>query len=200
MSDPRIENLTKILVHYATAVKKGDKVIIHGFPLDPVATPLIAAVYREVLKAGGHPYTSVDLEGINYIFMSEASDQQLLQPDPFAKMIAEEFDVDIRIGSDTNTRSLMGINPEKWKLVGRAFAEINQTFSQRTGSGDLRWVVSRYPTNAYAQDAKMSLIEFSDFFYSSTFADLDDPLSKWKIMQEKQEKLVRWPDGKNMCA
>ena len=74
-----------------------------------------------MLKAGGIPYTSVDLEGINYIFMREASDQQLLQPDPFAKIIAEEFDVDIRIGSDTNTRSLMGIDPEK--RIGGSFAD-----------------------------------------------------------------------------
>ena len=196
MSDQRIENLAKILVNYATAVKKGDKVIIRGFPLDPIATPLIAAVYREVLKAGGHPYTSVNLEGLSYIFMKEASEHQLLQLDPFAKMITEEFDVDIRIGSDTNTRSLMGIDPQKWQLIGRAFAAINETFSQRTGSGDLRWVVSRYPTNAYAQDANMSLEAFSDFFYSSAFADLDDPLSQWKQMQEKQAKLVNWLHGK----
>lgn len=196
MNDPRIENLARILVHYSTQVKENDKVIIRGYPLEPIATPLIAEVYREVLKAGGHPHIAVDLENIRYIFLTEASDQQLLRPDPISKLVAEEFDVDIRIGSDSNTRSLTGVKPEKWKLINRAYSEINETWSRRTGAGELRWVVSRYPTHAYAQDAGMSLIEFGDFFYHSVFADLEDPLSKWKQMQESQERLVQWLDGR----
>jgi aminopeptidase len=61
MNDPRIENLARILVHYSTQVKENDKVIIRGYPLEPIATPLIAEVYREVLKAGGHPQIAVDI-------------------------------------------------------------------------------------------------------------------------------------------
>ena len=63
-------------------------------------------------------------------------------------------------------------------------------------SGELRWVVSRFPTHAYAQDANMSLIEFSDFFYHCSFADLEDPLSQWEQMQANQERLVNWLEGK----
>ena len=196
MSDPRIENLARILVHYSTQVKEGDKVMIRGFPLDPIATPLITEIYREVLRAGGHPYIAVDLENIRYIFLTEASEHQLRQPDPVSKMVAEEFDVDIRIGCDTNTRSLTGVKPEVWKLINRAYSDISETWSQRSASGELRWVVSRFPTHAYAQDAGMSLIEFSDFFYHSAFADSEDPLSQWKQMQENQEKLVNWLEGK----
>lgn len=196
MNDPRIENLAKILVHYSTKVKENDKVMIRGFPLEPVATPLITEVFREVLRAGGRPHIAVDLDDIRYIFLTEASEHQLRQPDLVSKMVAEEFDVDIRIGCDSNTRSLTGVNPEKWKLLARAYADINDTWSRRSASGELRWVVSRFPTHAYAQDANMSLIEFSDFFYHSAFADSEDPLSRWGQMQENQERLVKWLEGK----
>ena len=196
MNDPRIENLAKILVHYSAQVKENDKVMIRGFPLEPIAAPLIAEVFREVLRAGGHPHIAVNLENIPYIFLTEASERQLQQPDLVAKMVAEEFDVDIRIGCDSNTRSLTSVKPEAWRAVARAYAEINETWSRRGDSGELRWVVSRFPTQAYAQDAGMSLIEFSDFFYHAAFADLKDPLAHWEQMREHQERLVKWLEGK----
>jgi aminopeptidase len=196
MNDPRISNLAKILVHYSTKVQKDDKVIIRGFPLNPIASPLIVEIYREVLKAGGHPLIDVDLENIQYIFLSEAAEHQLLHPDPIAKMVAEEFDVDIRIGCDTNTHGLTNIKPETWQLIGRGQKDINEAWHQRSASGELRWVVSRYPTNAYAQDADMSLIEFSDFFYRSTYADTDDAVARWKEVEEEQARLIQWLDGK----
>jgi aminopeptidase len=196
MTDPRIENLARILVHYATRVKEDDKVMIRGFPLGPAAAPLITEVYREVLRAGGRPHIAVDLENIDYLFLTEASERQLSQPDLIAKMVAEEFDVDIRIGSASNTRSLTGVKPETWKLFTRAYAGINETWSRRSAAGELRWVVSRYPTHAYAQDAGMSLPEFSDFFYHSVFADTQDPLAHWAQMQETQARLVEWLAGK----
>jgi aminopeptidase len=196
MNDQRIENLAKLLVHYSTQVKENDKVMIRGFPLEPVATPLIAEIFREVLRAGGHPHIAVDLENIRYIFLTEASENQLQQPDLVAKMVAEEFDVDIRIGCDSNTRSLTSVKPETWSLVARANTESNETWFRRSTSGELRWVVSRFPTQAYAQDAGMSLIEFSDFFYHSIFADTADPIAQWEQIQKNQEKLVRRLEGK----
>jgi aminopeptidase len=171
-------------------------VIIRGFPLNPIATPLITEVYREVLKAGGHPYIDVDLENIQYIFLTEAAEHQLLHPNPFAKMIAEEFNVDIRIGCDTNTHGLTNVKPEAWQLFGRAYKDSNEALFQRSASGELRWVVSRYPTNAYAQDAEMSLEEFEDFVFSSTFADTEDPIALWKELGRKQQALVDWLAGR----
>ena len=52
MRDPRVDNLARILVGYSTEVKEGDTCVIEG----PTAgEPLIAAVYEEVLAAGGQP-------------------------------------------------------------------------------------------------------------------------------------------------
>jgi len=196
MKDPRISNLAKILVHYSADVKENEKVMIRGFPLHPTAAPLIAEIYREVLKAGGLPHVSVDIEGVDNILLKEASDHQLQQPNLVEKLVAEEFNVDFRIGCDTNTRSFSNVKPEKWQLYEQGYAEVEKTWWKRESAGEIRFVVSRYPTNAYAQDADMSLDEFSDFFFRSAFADLDDPLSEWKRMQEEQERLTRWLVGK----
>jgi aminopeptidase len=196
MVDYRIQNLAKILVHYCTGVRHGDKAIIRGFPLEPVATPLVQEVYRQVLQAGGHPHLLVNLQDLDYIFLTEAAEHQLVYVNPFRKMVAEEFDVDYRIGSATNTRHLTNINPQAMRAMRNAYADVSDTLMKRGGTEELRWVVTRYPTDAYAQDAEMSLLEFEDFFYGSTFADVDDPISKWKEVHHRQQRFVDWLEGK----
>ena len=44
MTDSRIQNLAKILVQTSTVVQPEDRVMICGFPLEPVAEPLVKRV------------------------------------------------------------------------------------------------------------------------------------------------------------
>ena len=39
MSDTRMTGLAELIVNYSTKVKPGDKVIIWGFPLEPIDAP-----------------------------------------------------------------------------------------------------------------------------------------------------------------
>jgi aminopeptidase len=196
MSDPRISNLAKLLVHYSTKVQKGDKVLIRGFPLEPVASPLVMEIFREILKAGGHPHPLIDLEDIRYHFLSEASDAQILEPNIFLDYASKEMDVDIRLTSSSNLLRLTNIDPGKLKLVRQAYSEIIERISTRTAAGDLRWVATRYPCQSSAQAAEMSLPEYEDFFYGATYANTNEAIEKWKELGKEQERLVSWLAGK----
>ncbi|NIM92338.1 MAG: aminopeptidase [Anaerolineales bacterium] len=197
MTDPRVTNLAKILVNYSTKVQPGDKVMIRGFPLQPVGAPLVREVYREVLLAGGLPITYIGLEGLRYIRLTYANEEQLQYVDPISKMSLEEFDVEIRITATTNSQELSNVDPANYELVTRSYAELMQVFMERSAKGELRWVATRYPTKAFAQDAEMSLVEFEDFFYRITFADLDDPIEAWKEVSRKQQGIIQWLKGKD---
>lgn len=59
----------------------------------PIAKPLVCEVYREVLRAGGYPHTQIEMEDLDFIRFTEASDDQLKFVNPVAEMIAETFDV-----------------------------------------------------------------------------------------------------------
>ncbi len=48
-------------------------------------------------------------------------------------------------------------------------------------SGELRRVLTQYPTQGYSQDAEMSLDEFEEYFFSITYCDTDDSV---KDMEE----------------
>jgi len=193
MTDPRVEKLADVLVNYSVAVRPGDKVLVQG---DTLAEPLLKAVYAQVLQAGGHPLMLASLPGTNELFFRYASDEQLQHvPEPL-KLVIETYDVRISIKGAENTKALSNIDAAKMVLCNQAQTELMKTFMQRSASGDLRWTTTLFPTNAYAQDAEMSLNEYEDFVYGACLPDMDDPVGYWQGFSAWQQKIVDWLKGK----
>jgi aminopeptidase len=67
---------------------------------------------------------------------------------------------------------------------------------KRSASGELRWVLGPYPTNALAQDAEMSLTDYEDFVYNACLPDMNDPIGYWQRFSAEQQKIVNWLKGK----
>jgi aminopeptidase len=193
MSDPRVVNLARILVHYSAGVRPGDRVAIMGTPL---AAPLITEVYREILVAGGHPYPVVGLEGLGEILFKTGSDAQLQHVSAFDRLVRGEFEALVNIGSAGNTRAMSGVDPARQRLRAQAHRDLMRTSMQRGASGELKWVGTLFPTPAYAQDAEMSLAEFETYVYGATYADVDDPVGEWQRIHDEQQRLVDWLKGR----
>jgi aminopeptidase len=200
MADPRLTNLAKILVEYSTKVKKGDRVAIRT---QPVALPLVTEVYKQVLQAGGLPYVQlgglrsyVETEELEYLLFTEGSEEQIQHVNLFEKQTREEFEVMMTLYSQTNTRGLSSVSPALQRMRALAYKDMVKIYQQRSASKDLRWVITLYPTQAYAQDAEMSLEEFEDYVFSTTYADTDNSLGEWQRIHDEQQKLVDWLKGK----
>jgi len=195
MSDPRVANLARALVQYSANVQPKDHVAVSGSPL---AAPLITEVYREILRAGAFPYVNVGLEGLAEIFFAEAGDDQLQHVSRVEQMFRGEFDATIGIASASNTRSLSAVDPAKQQLRAKAHRPLMETSMKRGASGELKWVGTLYPTQAYAQDAEMSLTDFEDYVYGATYADTDDAVVEWSKIHDKQQRLVDWLKGRRL--
>ncbi len=199
MTDPRIDRLAEILVRYSTRVKPGDLVGIMGYPFSREALPLMEAVFREVLRAGGHPYPYLEArytEELDRIFYEEGNDDQLQYLEPWAEQMTRSLDCDIMVMAATNTRALTSVDSSRIAVPSRARARLFNLYLERAAEGSLRWVIAMMPTAAYAQDAEMSLSEFADFVFAGTYADRDDPISLWKQLSETQAELVTKLAGK----
>ena len=68
MSDPRVPRLAELLVNYSLDVQPGQQVRIDAAT---VAAPLVTELYRYVLRAGAHPRTRIDVEGLDVIAVAE---------------------------------------------------------------------------------------------------------------------------------
>ena len=192
MRDPRIANLARILVGYSTRVKEGETCLIEGAS---AGEPLIAAVYEEVLRAGGQPVLAMSLDGQAATFFKHASDAQLEWVSPLAEWAAKESDCRIGIGADINTRELSGVPPERQTKRRTATRHLMETTLRRDAEGTHRWVYTLFPTNGYAADAEMSLADFEDFYYGACLATDSDPLGAWQRASEECRRLAEWAEG-----
>ena len=68
-------------------------------------------------------------------------------------------------------------------------------FMERSAAGDLRWCVTAYPCDAFAQDADMSLDAYADFIYRAGWLHLDDPASAWRDYASKLRTLADQLEG-----
>ena len=194
MVDPRVERLAAVLIDYSTAVGEGDFVVVDA---DLPAEPLVQALYRRILEAGGHPRVRTEpLEGQEEALLRSGTDAQLDWVNPVAVEELEQADVRIGVQALNNTRSLTGVDPARQARRRRAREPLVRRFMERTSSGELRWVVTLFPTNAAAQDARMSLRDFEDFVFRAGFLDREDPVAEWRGLGERLAALGRWLGGK----
>lgn len=193
MTDARIEALATVLVDYSLDIQPGQLVAIAGSTL---ADPLIRAVYRRVLGRDAYPTVQVSLPDLNVDFFRLASDDQLRYITPDERLIPEQVDATLRIMSDANTKSLTSVNPERQQIAQRARTDLRHRYLQRAAEGTLTWCLTILPTNAYAQDAGMSLEDYSDFIFRAGYLDTDDPVAAWQAMSRDQERLIDWLSDK----
>jgi aminopeptidase len=197
MGDPRIEKLANVLVNYSTEVKPGDWVVVMG---NIITMPLMKEVIREVYKAGGNVDTILTHTDLQDLIYRNGGEDQLKWISPMQKMVTDDADVIISISGTDNTRFMSNVNPQLQKVRQAASAEVFKTFVNRVSLGDIRWVGTQFPCNAYAQEADMSLTDFEDFVYGATFADQSDPIACWQQMHDNQVRLVDWLAGKKEIA
>jgi aminopeptidase len=192
VSDARLERLADVIVGYSAGVKAGDLVLLEG---TINVEPLLNELYLATLRAGANPITRVSLEVSEYL-LTEGSDEQIEWVNPARREDVEQPDVRIVIEGAANTKSLSAIDPTRQALVERSRAELRDRYLERALSGELRWVLSAYPTNAGAQDAEMSLAEYEEFIYGAAFLDDGDPVARWRAFSEQLHRVVEFLSAK----
>jgi aminopeptidase len=183
------EKWARVLVHYSTGVQPGDKVVIRG---GVAAEPLLRAVYREVVAAGGLPTLIPAFPEWAGDLLLEANDDQLRWISPVEAWSMEEADVLIRIEAETNGRLPSAVTPERQRIAQAARRGLSQTMAARAARGELRWSLTMFPTAAYAQDADMATTEFAELMTRMCFLDREDPVAEWKRLRAKQQHLIDW--------
>ena len=178
MSDPRVAKLGELLVNYSLELRPRQLLRIDA---GTVAAPLVTEAYRYALRAGAHPRTRIDIEGLDVIALDEANDEQLVYVPELDRVEVEQVDAVMTIWADRNTRALTGADPDRISRRLGSRRALTNRFWERIDAGAAKWVGTRFPTEAHAQDAEMSLPEYEEFVYAACHVRPDeDPVAHWR--------------------
>ncbi len=192
MSDPRIEKLADILVNYSAGVKKGDIVIIDFSGTRPL--PLVRAVYEKCLRNGARAVEyNFSSEDLARIFYTVAQKEQLRYFPQHRLAAMKKATVYIGINGTENTQNYARSPLPKMVQREKVLRPIQNRRVDKT-----RWIITRYPTIGLAQDAKMSLEEFEDFYFKACNIDWHDFSKKitklWHLVDKTAEVRIKASD------
>jgi aminopeptidase len=146
---------------------------------------MLRELYKRVLAAGAHPLPRISLEGMSENLLKHGDDEQLVWVNPARADDIETADVRIVLEAPGNTKRLSNIDPSRHARQERSTEKLRNRYLERAAAGDLRWVLTAFPTEAAAQDASMSLVEYEDFVYGAMFLDDPDPVARWREFGER---------------
>ena len=179
MRDIRVSRLAGLIVEYSLAIQPRQILRIDA---PEVASPLVLELYRAAVAAAAFPYSTLSLDGLLEILLEEGSDEQLTHISALQFNEIETIDALATVWSETNTRSLSRVDPERHARFLKAQRQLSNRRWERISAGEMAWCGMLYPTSGHAQDADMSLGAYEDFVYSACHVDEDDPAAHWRLV------------------
>lgn len=180
-ADPRIRKFAQLLAHYSIYAREGETIGVEG---PDTAAPLILDLYEELLRAGAYPIVRMTPAAASEVFYKVGQDRHFDTIPPFEWAYARTVDGTVRIMASTNTRALSNTDPGRMARFVKARRPVRRILLRK------KWSLTLYPTEAYAQDAEMSLAEFADFVFRANLLHEDDPAAAWREEERKQKKLI----------
>lgn len=193
MTQDQLNAYAHLLVNYCVSLQPGERLFVST---TTIAAPLILALQREVLKAGGHLEYSLSVEGQSEAMSDFGSPEQFAYVPALYRTAIENFEAYINIRAPFTLRSPPPA-PELEAARREAFAPVLKTYFERTADRRLKRSLCVYPCPALAEEAGMSLEEYTAFVMQATKVDQADPGSAWIKVRHRQQAVV---DHLNTCT
>jgi aminopeptidase len=175
-----------LLVDYCLRVAAGETILIGS---EWEARPLVEACARSVVLRGAHPLVRLEFPGLTEFFLRNATEEQLAFVPPVSVFEAQTVAARVRIAAESDTRALSRVDPSRQAAADRALDPVRRAFRSK------RWVLTQYPTAAYAEGAGMDLADYERFVASAMFLDRPDPVAAWQELGRRQAGLVEFMTG-----
>lgn len=188
--------LAKVLTEYCVPIEAGQWVCINA---SPHCEPLLDALQIAVMERGGHVTINTGTTNGDDIFFKYATDAHLQFESPLVRTVYEKADVFFSIRAAGNTKRFTRVDPQRMATNNRTYKALSELFVERSAAGSLRWNITAWPTPAAAQDAEMSLLDYTEFVYRACGLHHDDPVAHWQGFRDRQQRLVEWLAGKERC-
>jgi aminopeptidase len=176
--DPRWSQLAEILVDYSTRTRRGDRVLITM--MEPETFPLTLAVYERAVRAGAFPQVQFASAYLERALLEFGSDVLVARVPDLEWQGMEWADIYIGLRGARNPHELAGISPQRLATHRRALGQVSARRNERT-----RWVITRVPNEAFAQQAGISLDEMMRFYFAATLRDWEAEARRYVAIRDR---------------
>ncbi len=185
MTDPRVSQLAELMVSRCLDVQPGWQVSVRATPL---ARPLVEEVARAIARRGAYYLPRLnwgpDRFRVDLQWALEAPLELLGELPPIERYAVEHEDARLTIRAPEDVHAGSELDPERRRLLQQAMGPA----SKRARSLDVRWAIVEYPTPAAAEQAGMTLDEYTEFVYDACLLDWDAEEERMREIKERFDR------------
>lgn len=191
MGDPRIQKLAELLVNHSIKVQLAEHILIQA--VTEVELGVVKELIKEIHKAGGFAHVDLRDAAVTRQLVLGGTKEQFEVLAEWEVERLEKMDGYINLRSPANASELSDIPSEKMALYGKMYGQL-----QAQAIYTKKWVTTRLPNAAMAQEAHMSTEAFEDFYFDICTVDYQklskamDPLKA--LMEKTQQVEIKGPE------
>lgn len=171
-TDKRWKQLGDVIANYCLEVQPGQKVLIAQYEIN--TWPLALAVYESVIKANGFPQIQLKSEYLRRAFMKYGSEEQYSWA-PELEVLSTEW-------ADCYAGLRGGYNLDICHDIPAQVLAKNQKAQGKVSTArwtNTRWMLTRVPNAAFAQQAGLDLETVMDMYFDACLLDYPALREKW---------------------
>ncbi|MCI5838640.1 MAG: aminopeptidase [Christensenellaceae bacterium] len=186
MKDSRIQKLAYNLVNYSCSLKKGEKILIEAFGIEPA---LVNACVEEARKVGAYPFVTLRDHSVQRAMLMNTDEEHMKLWAKYDSYIMEDMDAYLGIRGGNNSYELSDVPAANTGIFDRIYSH---PVHHEIRVKKTKWCVLRYPNPSMAQLSGMSTEAFEDFYYdvcTLDYSKMDKAMDALKALMDKTDKV-----------
>lgn len=176
--------LAEKLANFSLELQPGENIMLHLIGLNGIG--LLQALVETVRNIGANPFVRIDDTDINRTLI-EKGDAEFWKRQAAVEQLPlmKQMDAYVGIRASENIFETSQAAKEAYKAYGEHLLTPVH-FEERVNN--TRWCVLRYPSPAFAMNAKMPTRAFTEFYYKACLLDYGKLLENMKPLEERLRK------------
>lgn len=184
MTTEKDQELATQILEHSTQVKKGENVMVQLIGLNGIS--LLRALTEQIRQIGAHPFVHIEDTETQRILLDNGSDGFWKNQAAVSGLpVMKQMDVYIGVRASENIYENSAVSKEANKSYSEHYLKPVH-FEERVNN--TRWCIMRYPSPAFAMNAKRPTGEFTRFFYEACLVDYNKLHEAMKPLHERLKK------------
>lgn len=173
--------LAELILEHSTELKKGENAMVQLIGLNGI--DLLRALVQKIREKGAHPFVQIEDTEVQRTLIEEGDKEFWKnQADVDQLPLMKQMDVFIGIRASQNIYETSLATKEANKAYSENFLRPVH-FDERVNN--TKWCIMRYPSPAFAMNAKLPTNKFTEFYYEACLVDYPAMAEAMKPLEKR---------------